>query len=258
MTATVRLVENNETNISLPNAIETWFRKYEISDQLRALIRRSLDEQKALLLIDGLDEWSNETAARSTLTLLNTYVRNNSIPAILTGRPGGLARLGALDPLWRQARLAPLSDTQQRALTVIWFDHLHRSAEQDGRQTSVVRNKHVKTQVNNFFADLEQAGTLLTLSGVPLLLSGLISLYVRQVALPRSRFQAYEELVQLLLEIHPSRRTQAALDRAPRLTILADATLRKQTLAQLAYNKRKLGFDAGCPVGEARKISPLM
>ena len=248
------IVERDETNISLSSAVDVWFRKFEISDELHTLIQRCLEEQKALLLIDGLDEWSNETAARSTLALLNTYVRTKSIPAILTGRPGGLTRLGALDPLWRQARLAPLSDIQQRALTTIWFSHLHRSDERDGGQSAAVHDQHVRTQVRNFFADLGQAGTLLTLSGVPLLLSGLISLYVRQVALPRSRFQAYEELIQLLLEIHPSRRAQAALDRAPRFAILADASLRKQTLAHLAYHKRLLGFDAGCPVSEARTI----
>jgi hypothetical protein len=126
--------------------------------------------------------------------------------------------------------------------------HLHPAS---GGQSGAVRERFVSTQVSS---DLAQAGTLLTLSGVPLLLSGLISLYVRQVALPRSRFQAYEELIELLLEIHPGRRAQAALDRAPRFAILADAALRRQTLAYLAYHKRLNGYDAGFPAGEARTI----
>jgi hypothetical protein len=249
----VRIVEKDENNISLPSAVEIWFRKFDVSHQLLTLILRSLEERRALLLIDGLDEWSNEIAARSTLALLDTYVKTKSAPAILTGRPGGLTRLGALDPLWRQARLAVLSETQQRALTATWFAHLHQPDEQKGGLTTD-GNQHVTTQVTNFFADLGQAGTLLNLSGVPLLLSGLISLYVRQVALPRSRFQAYEELVQLLLEVHPGRRAQAALDRVPRFAILGDASLRKHSLAYFAYHKRQLGFDAGCPVSEARSI----
>ena len=250
----VRIVEEDETAISLPSAIQTWFRKFEVSKQLLGLILRSLEERRALLLIDGLDEWSNEVAARSTLVLLTTYIKTTSIPGILTGRPGGLARLGALDPLWRQGRLASLSEIQQRELAGIWFGHLYRSMEQASRQGTAIRDRNVKTEVDSFLTDLGRAGTLLALSGVPLLLSGLISLYVRQVALPRSRFQAYQELVQLLLEIHPSRRAQAALDRAPRFPLLADASLRKVTLAHFAYHKRQLGFDAGCPVGEARKI----
>ena len=250
----VRILEKDETNISLPSAVEIWFRKFDISDHLLRLILRSLEEKKALLLVDGLDEWSNGAAARSTLALLDTYVKTKSIPAVLTGRPGGLARLGGFDPEWRQARLAELSDSQQRALTAIWFGHLHRSDDSGDERTAAGREQHVRTSVIKFFADLGQSGTLLTLSSVPLLLSGLISLYVRQVALPRSRFQAYEELVHILLEIHPSRRAQAALDRAPRFAVLADASLRKQTLAHFAYHKRQLGFDAGCPASEARPI----
>jgi hypothetical protein len=247
-----RLMEKDETNVSLLDAVRIWFKKFDISEALLTLILRSLEERKALLLIDGLDEWSNESAARSTLTLLTTFIKTKAIPAILTGRPGGLARLGALDPIWRQARLAALSDKQQRELTSIWFHHLYRG--DDGVRSESIREQTVKTQIAHFFGDLVQGGTLLTLSGVPLLLSGLISLYVRQVALPRSRFQAYEELIQLLLEIHPSRRAQAALDRAPRFEVLDDAALRKQTLAYLAYHKRVRGYDAGCPVSEAKTI----
>jgi NACHT domain len=246
-----RLVENNETDVSLIEAVKIWFKKFDVSDTLLALISQCLDERKALLLIDGLDEWSNESAARSTLTLLTTFIKTKGLPAILTGRPSGLARLGALDSVWRQGRLAALSDKQQRTLTTIWFGHLYPAGE---GQSATARERLVTTQVSNFFSDLTQAGTLLTLSGVPLLLSGLISLYVRQVALPRSRFQAYKELIELLLEIHPNRRAQAALDRAPRSTVLADATLRRQTLANLAYHKRLQGYDAGCPVGKVRTI----
>jgi hypothetical protein len=249
----VRVVEKGENHVSLPSTIEKWFRQFEVSEALITLVRRSLNERKAVLLIDGLDEWSNETAARSTLELLNTYVKSTSTPSLLTGRPGGLARLGALDPIWRQARLAMLSDSQQTRLATNWFTHLARPISHNN---VVPRDPefHIKSQVHNFFVDLRQAGTLLTLSGVPLLLSGLISLYTRRVVLPRGRIQAYKELVQLLLEIHPSRRAQAALDRTPRLTILADSSLRQQTLAYLAYHKRLKGLDAGCSHTQARSI----
>jgi len=82
-----RLVEKDETNVSLPDAVSIWFKKFDISEALLTLIRRSLEEHKALLLIDGLDEWSNESAARSTLALLTTFIKTKAIPAILTGRP---------------------------------------------------------------------------------------------------------------------------------------------------------------------------
>jgi hypothetical protein len=209
----VRLVEQGEGNISLRDAMTTWFRKFDVSDGLLTMIQRSLDEKKLLLLVDGLDEWTNDSAAGSTLALLETFVKTKEIPAILSGRPAGLARLGGLDPIWRQGRLAAMSEHQQRSLARIWFGHLHRTIQSAGHRAKTEDDSHVKMQVDQFFADLAQAGSLMSLSGVPLLLSGLISLFVRKVALPRNRFAAYDELIQLLLEVHPQRRARAALDR---------------------------------------------
>lgn len=248
----VRLVEQGEHNISLRDALTTWFRKFGVSDALLNLIQRSLDEKKLLLLVDGLDEWTNSTAAGTTLTLLDTVARTGEIPAILSGRPGGLARLGGLDLNWRHGHLAALSDSQQRSLVRIWFGHLHRrnaGGPANGKQSS-----HVTLQVDQFFADLAQAGRLTNLSGVPLILSGLISLFVRKVALPRNRFQAYDELIQLLLEVHPRNRARAAMDRAPRSTLLRDIPLLKRSLACFAFQKRTRGLDLGCPIADARSI----
>jgi hypothetical protein len=251
----VRLVEQSESNISLSSAIETWFRKFDVSNELLMLLLQSLDERRALLLIDGLDEWSNEAAAKSTLSLLSTFVRAKPTPTILTGRPSGVAKLGAIDPIWRRARLAAFSEQQQRTLASIWFKFLALQQNRlDEDAASALTDLQIKARIDSFFLDLAQSGTLLTLAGVPLLLSGLISLYLRQVILPRSRIQAYEELIQLLLEIHPSRRAQATLDRAPRFRVLTDASLRKQALAYFAYHKRLRGFDAGCLKSEAKAL----
>ena len=250
----VRIVEKDEPDTSLRNTITIWLRKFGASERLIDLVQRGLDENRILLLIDGLDEWANATAARSTLTLLDTHVKTKSIPAILSGRPGGLTRLGELDPMWRQGRLAPLSDSQQRALAIIWFLHLLKVGKINRVETGGTPDTHVTMRVDMFFADLRQAGSLMSLSGVALLLSALISLFVRKLALPRSRFQAYEELVQLLLEIHPQRRAKAALEPAARSTILADPRILKQSLAYFAFQKRLKGLDAGCLITEARSI----
>ncbi len=250
----VRLVDKDEADISLRNAVTIWLRRFGASDGLVDLVQRGLDENRILLLIDGLDEWANATAARSTLALLETHVKAKAIPAILSGRPGGLSRLGGLDPMWRHGHLALLSGPQQQALAVIWFGHLLKVGKIDSLETGGTLDTYVTTQVETFFADLRQAGSLISLSGVALLLSALISLFVRKLALPRSRFQAYEELVQLLLEIHPQRRAKAALESAPRSTILADPRLLRQSLAYFAFQKRLKGLDAGCPIAEARRI----
>ncbi|MGO9444625.1 MAG: NACHT domain-containing protein [Thiobacillaceae bacterium] len=72
--------------------------------------------------------------------------------------------------------------------------------------------------------------------------------------MPRSRFQAYEELARLLLETHPQRRAQAALDRTSRYSQIVDPSLRKQCLAYFAFHKRQSGMDAGCTTNEAKQL----
>lgn len=249
----VRLIEEDEANASLGSAVDGWLRKFDASQSLLDLVARCLAEGRSLLMIDGLDEWANEVAAKSALALLNTFVRSRSVPAIATGRPAGLARLGNLDSTWRRGRLAPLSEGQQRALTTIWLGHFE-SARSNVEAGSPKSGAAVRARVSAFFGELRLAGTLVNLAGTPLLLSGLISLHLRQVALPRSRFQAYEELVELLLEVHPSRRAQAALDRGPRYKVMSDAAKRREALAYFAFEKIKQGFDAGCPVNAATRI----
>ncbi|MFG1384684.1 NACHT domain-containing protein [Xanthobacter versatilis] len=253
----VRVVEEDEANASLGSAVDRWLRKFDASQSLLDLMAQCLVEGRGLLMIDGLDEWSNEAAAKSALALLNTFARRHNAPAIATGRPSGLARLGSLDPIWRRGRLAPLSESQQRDLTTIWLSHFERGRARADSDLSLKPGASVQARVTAFFGELRLAGALGSLAGTPLLLSGLISLHLRQVALPRSRFQAYEELVELLLEVHPSRRAQAALDRGPRYKVMLDAGMRREALAHFAFEKRKQGFDAGCPVNTAARIVML-
>jgi hypothetical protein len=62
-----------------------------------------------LLLLDGLDEWSDEQAARTTLQHILAFVATQTVPTIATARPRGLDKIGTIPPSWRIADLAPLS-----------------------------------------------------------------------------------------------------------------------------------------------------
>ena len=184
-----RLISKGTEDISLPNAIRSWFKHFHLSDDLLNLIGSSLNDNRLLLLIDGLDEWTNKEAARSALTLLDTFIKSHSINAVVTTRPGGVAKLGTLDPMWRSGNLAPLTDDQQRRLASIWFSHLKATAS--GSDDNQNRGATSRSGRTGLFDDLNGRGMLMPLAGVPLLLSGLISLAVRNVVLPRNRFQAY-------------------------------------------------------------------
>ena len=244
-----RLVAASEADISLLDAAKLWFRKFDLSPKIYDLILRSLNDSRLLLLVDGLDEWADESAGRSTLTLLDTFVKTKKIAVVVTGRPGGLLKLGGLDSTWRRAKLAPLSDTQQRRFTTLRFGRATGHAEHqkgDGQSG-------LEWRVNNFFQDLQQIVRLGPLAEIPLMLSGLISLAQFKVALPQSRFGAYDELIKLMLEEHPNSRARASLDKQSRYEVLRDASLRRRALAFLAHHNRNVIQQSSFSIIEAKK-----
>jgi hypothetical protein len=246
------LISNGSEDFSLASAIHSLFKRFYISNDLLNLIVSSLKDNRLLLLIDGLDEWTNKDAARTALTLLDTFVKSHSISSVVTTRPGGIAKLGTLDPMWKCGNLAPLSDDQQRRLASIWFSYLKTGTRRDDdRQT---RDSAVARDVQDFFDDLNGRGMLMPLAGVPLLLSGLISLAVRNVVLPRNRFQAYNELIKLLLDEHPNRRAAASMPTAARSPVLSDSALVRRVLSAFAYHNRMNNLGAGTSYTDARRV----
>jgi hypothetical protein len=69
---------------------------------------RAIDERRVLLLLDDLDEWSEEQAARTTLQHVLAFVATHSLPTIVTARPRGLDKIGTIPAGWRIAELAQL------------------------------------------------------------------------------------------------------------------------------------------------------
>lgn len=250
-----QMVADNPSGVSLEKMVCTWLQRFSVSPELLDLVREALQDKRLLLLVDGLDEWANETAAHTVLAQLETVVNTHNIAAILSGRPLGVAKLGNLGRFWRTATLAPLTELQQRKLAHIWFTAPNISlSDAPNHGDSEARKSFIDWQIENFFKDLRDGGRLHELAGTPLLLTGLISLRVRHVSLPRNRFQAYEDLTKLLLDIHPQGRSRAAADSAPRFQVLSDLDLRQRALGRLAYEIRCLGADSGFPSQDAKRI----
>ena len=250
-----QMVASQANGVPIEDMLSTWLRQFSMSTEVLELVCKALKDKRLLLLVDGLDEWANETAAHSVLAQIETVVRTQSIPAVLCGRPLGVAKLGGLGGHWHTASLAPLTENQQKELATIWFGAIPsatKSASQPGNQTT--HNQFICWQVENFFKDLRDGGQLHELAGTPLLLTGLISLRLRQVNLPRNRFQAYGELTKLLLETHPQERSSAAADGTSRFHILDAPETRQRALARLAYEIRFQGADSGFPVKDAKRI----
>ena len=69
-----RLVRESETSCSLSDVLTAWLHKVNAETDLIELVQQALQDSRLLLFVDGFDEWSDETAARTALTLLEQFV----------------------------------------------------------------------------------------------------------------------------------------------------------------------------------------
>jgi len=215
-----------------------------VADQLD----RAIEARRVLLLIDGLDEWSNEQAARTTVSALVTIVEAHSVPAIVSGRPRGLTRISALPADWKRGTIAPLSSAQQSAIAERWFGRYATSRP----DTAAMSDATLRTK--KFVAELARDGNLGTLAEVPLLLIGLITLALRGQILPRTKTGTYDQLVRVLLEAHPYSRATASGDTEPRFRHAIDPEQRRAAIAALAYAVREQAGGAGMILSSARNV----
>ena len=219
-----------------------------LTESIVDLLDRAIDEQRILLLIDGLDEWSSEQAARTTLSLLATTVEAHDVPVIVSGRPRGLDRIGSLPASWKRGTVAPLSIAQQKAIARHWFER-HATGAPEGAGPS-----EASLRTNRFMAELARDANLGALAVVPLILVGLVNLALRGQILPRTRADVYYQLVRILLEVHPDRRATAAGDTESRFRHATDPEQRRAALARLAFVIRDQTGGAGIPLSGARDI----
>jgi hypothetical protein len=112
---TRRIAERGATAVSLVELLREWLASYS-NGHLWPLVERALAYDRLLLLVDGLDEWRDEGAARVALQLLHVFIGQRKTPAVLVGRPQGLSTLGPFPSSYREAILAPLDRMRQRAL----------------------------------------------------------------------------------------------------------------------------------------------
>ena len=237
-----RLAAKEDREVGLAEVIRTAFGAFVPQSELEDSFIEALADERLVLLIDGLDEYSDEQAARTTLATIETFVRTRDVLTIATARPAGLRRLGPMSGHWKTARLMELQPGQQRDLATKLL------SEGDSAATPVA------LRVEQFFQQLEHSGRLQSLAGNPLLLHGLLSVAARQILLPNTRFQLFQKLIEILLEVHPNRRATAAAEVKPRTRVFSTDDVRSEALAKLAYAVQVRGADAGIDRGDARRV----
>jgi predicted NACHT family NTPase len=227
-----------ERSTSLGEAVHEWLRESS-EERLWPLFEKALQDERLLLLVDGIDEYTNESAGQTAKSLLEVFVSQRDCPVVATSRPAGLERLGDLPANWRSAQLAELAPKQQIAIAESWYGHriLHQSSGDLTPNDSALAARLAQT----FVDDLRKSSDLMDLAKTPLLFCLLLYFKHSNIPLPPNRFLAYRGLVDHLLATHPKQRRAAAL-----VTVdpdWSDGEMRK-VMAALA-----LEMQTNCPQG---------
>ena len=189
-------------------AIITSFLQSWDAAHLVSLATEALNDGRALLLLDGLDEHSSNEAAKIALNHLTSFLGAHDIPVIATTRPHGFDHLEMNREGWRDATIAGLSKQQQDAVVRLWFEATTKRTTPSLQPQELVG--HVERQSEHFFEELSRSRDLRHLAENPLLLCLLISFQTKNIRLPVKRFDAYAALTDHLIATHPEARRIAA------------------------------------------------
>ena len=90
-----RLAAKEQREVGLPEVVRETFRAFVPESELDESFIEALFDKRLVLLIDGLDEYSDEQAARTTLATIETFVRTHDVFTIATARPDRAAPPGS-------------------------------------------------------------------------------------------------------------------------------------------------------------------
>jgi hypothetical protein len=203
-----KIISNSSTaSYTLGQMLKDWVSSWS-EQRVWPLIEQALEDERLLLIVDGLDEWTNEQAAQIALDRLLVFEKRN-VPVIIASRPHGFARFGIHQTGWQIGELCEFSFGQQKQLTKLWFKYKIQSLSDTTGQEDEIEKKAI-AETDDFFNELVKSPDLRELSKIPLLLCLLIYLKFQNVKLPQNRFKAYDQLIEHLISTHPQRRRTAA------------------------------------------------
>jgi energy-coupling factor transporter ATP-binding protein EcfA2 len=220
-----------DSSVGLSECLATWFRRHEQGD-IWPLVEAAIEDERLLLLVDGLDEWTDETAARTTSNLLQAFVQTKNLPAVLASRPHGFERVSVLGSEWQVGNLAAMSREQQTNLVVRWLaiDRLRKGSHHGTDLSHFEGDNEISRDAAEFIRKLAKSTDLLQLAEVPLTLLLLLYLHLQNYPLPSTRFEAYEYVADHFIRDHPLARRVAAA-----LTSDQDSLTPKEIQNALAY-----------------------
>jgi hypothetical protein len=216
------------TENSVVSATEAWL-KSQSAVHLWPLVERALQDDRLLMFIDGIDEWSSVGAAERALGMLEAFLGHTRASAVLSTRPYAIDRLN-WRLAWSKAEIKPLSDDQRRAIAAGVL-----LPTTTGSEAAPTARPAWSSGVDSFLDQLVTTSELAELSRSPLFLTLLAATWHGE-PLPLQRFKIYDRLVDLLIEKHPQMRQRSSYAQGGPLTALEMTTL----FAAVAYKLRAI------------------
>lgn len=214
-----RHLDESSSN-SLSSAVHAWLANQARPD-LSPLVDQALEDDRLLLLIDGIDEWTTEATANVALGKIETFLGATNAAVIMTSRPYALSRL-PLNLIWRRADLAPLDQAQRRAVAALYLVPTNPEPEATHPSGPAQSAHHIATwsaaAVEPFLAQIDAVSELQAFSRTPLLLA-LLARTWRGEPLPPRRFDLYDLVVKMLSDTHPKMRARASKATSQALTV---------------------------------------
>jgi hypothetical protein len=196
---------------SLTSAIAGWLTSQGRTD-LIPLAEKALRDERLLLLIDGIDEWTSESTANTALGHIETFLGQSQAAALLSSRPYAISRL-PFNLAWRRADLAPLNESQQLLIAEQYLVRAPADAVASGDAGWYLddsdREAWSRTNVRPFLAQLAGVHELQSFASTPLLLALLANSW-RGEPLPPRRFDLLRLIVRMLVDTHPKMRARAS------------------------------------------------
>lgn len=196
----------SQPNTSLVDCMHAWFSGMNHQD-LWPLIESAMEDDRLLLVVDGLDEWSSRQTALICLQKLTVFVKEKEVSSILSSRPSGIERLNMNTNNWSIGYLTGLSKEQQKKLIEICIGYRLKNQNNIDSKLYELETRKISHEL---VSEISRSKDLLDLASIPLLIYMLIHLKTKNISLPHSRFSVYKELILDLVKVQPQRRRTAA------------------------------------------------
>lgn len=185
----------------IKSIIRSWLEENKLWDRFSYYIEYAFEQEKILLIADGIDEWGDEPLqADRVIRKVKAETDNGHMLAIFSSREYGIANINSPFSGSDTYTIAPLSALQQDELVKKCVDH-YNGLLHDTKRTAEFLS-----------AKLRLLQDVARMKENPMLLTILIGQYLQGNELPHNNIAAMDCIVEQLFVKHPIARKYQAYD----------------------------------------------